>query len=527
MADTVARSLSQISNEIRQITAETKKSVMEVRSLNGAIKLDSGNVDAVRKRFGELAKQIDLNNQRVTALKSKQASLKAELDSGALTEKKYYSELQKTNTAIEKAEKNTEELTIALKNQNREITAAKFDKINNGLEKFKNSAEKASRAARGILLAVVGATIAFGKFADEVGDTAQKMRVTVEELQIGRGLFENYAEGASGYDSALKALSSSMGSIAKGRGAAYIGTLNAIGLAQADLVGVDTATQLNMIMEALRSIPDEASRVEKAMILMGDAGRNVATITDLTTEEVNAYKQALAESGLLTEEQAAAADKLQNTLALVGQQLLVQTAELVTSLMPAIMAFVELAKIVINVLGYIGSGLEAIGPQGSKFLFIVIALVAVLPKLIGITQAIVGVLKLLKLATLGQAVATGTLSAAAAPLLIALLAIAAVVLLLIGLFKKLSGAQNDASNSLLNYQNGMNDFKTNQSSAGSGLEEYTEQSSAVNGNEMTENYSYGDSNTNVNVYVTEPAASATDIAAAVSREIAMSKAIRR
>ena len=87
MADTVARSLSQISNEIRQITAETKKSVMEVRSLNGAIKLDSGNVDAVRKRFGELAKQIDLNNQRVTALKSKQASLKAELDSGALTEK--------------------------------------------------------------------------------------------------------------------------------------------------------------------------------------------------------------------------------------------------------------------------------------------------------------------------------------------------------------------------------------------------------------------------------------------------------
>ena len=374
---------------------------------------------------------------------------------------------------------------------------------------------------------MVGATIAFGKFADEVGDTAQKMRVTVEELQIGRGLFENYAEGASGYDSALKALSSSMGSIAKGRGAAYIGTLNAIGLAQADLVGVDTATQLNMIMEALRSIPDEASRVEKAMILMGDAGRNVATITDLTTEEVNAYKQALAESGLLTEEQAAAADKLQNTLALVGQQLLVQTAELVTSLMPAIMAFVELAKIVINVLGYIGSGLEAIGPQGSKFLFIVIALVAVLPKLIGITQAIVGVLKLLKLATLGQAVATGTLSAAAAPLLIALLAIAAVVLLLIGLFKKLSGAQNDASNSLLNYQNGMNDFKTNQSSAGSGLEEYTEQSSAVNGNEMTENYSYGDSNTNVNVYVTEPAASATDIAAAVSREIAMSKAIRR
>ena len=54
-------------------------------------------------------------------------------------------------------------------------------------------------------------------------------------------------------------------------------------------------------MEALRGIPDEASRVETAMILMGDAGRNVATIADLTAEEVNTYKQALADAGLITE----------------------------------------------------------------------------------------------------------------------------------------------------------------------------------------------------------------------------------
>ena len=60
----------------------------------------------------ELAKQVDINNQKVTALKDKQKLLKAELDSGAITEKKYYSELQKTNAAIEKAEKNSEELTV-------------------------------------------------------------------------------------------------------------------------------------------------------------------------------------------------------------------------------------------------------------------------------------------------------------------------------------------------------------------------------------------------------------------------------
>ena len=526
MADTVARSLSQISNEIRQLTAETKKSVTEVRNLNGAIKIDSGNVEAVRKRFAELAKQVDINNQKVAAYKQKQNLLKAELDSGAITEKKYYSELQKTNTAIEKAKKNTEELTTALKKQNQEITAAKFDKINNGLANFKTSAEKAAKAAKGIITAIAGATIAFGKFVDELGDTAQKMRVSVQELQIGRGLFENYAEGADGYDQALKALSSTMSSVAKGRGAAYIDTLNKIGLAQQDLVGKDTATQLDMVMEALRGIPDEASRVETAMILMGDAGRNVATIANLTAEEVNTYKQALADAGLITEEQTVAADTLGNTMALVKQQLMVQTAELITNAMPAIVAFIDLLKILIDIIGYIGRGLQILGPDGTKILFIIITLVAVLPKLIGIIQAIVGVVKILRVATIGQAIATGALTTAAGPLLIVLMAIAAIVLLLIGLFNKLTGAQDEATNSLAKYQSGMDDFQKNQSAANYGIEQYTELSTAGEST-VTENYSYGDSNTSINVYVTEPAATPAEIAQAVSKELAIKFATRR
>ena len=173
-------------------------------------------------------------------------------------------------------------------------------------------------------------------------------------------------------------------------------------------------------------------------------------------------------------EQTAAADVLQNTMALVKQQLMVQTAELITNAMPAILAFIDLLTILINIIGYIGKGLQVLGPDGTKILFIIITLVAVLPKLIGIIQAIVGVVKILRVATIGQAIATGALTTAAGPLLIVFMAIAAIVLLLIGLFNKLTGAQDDATSSLSKYQTGMEDFQDNQSAANYEIGQYTD-----------------------------------------------------
>ena len=55
------------------------------------------------------------------------------------------------------------------------------------------------------------------------------------------------------------------------------------------------------------------------------------------------------------------------TMALVKQQLMVQTAELITNAMPAIMAFIDLLKILIDIIGYIGRDWKILGPTGQKF----------------------------------------------------------------------------------------------------------------------------------------------------------------
>lgn len=526
MADNISRNISQITAELKKLRAESRESAAEVKKLDGAIKLDSGNITAVKSRFSELAKQLDINNRQAAALKQKQAELNNALSSGNISSGKYAAEMQKINKQLDTVEKSSAELTAELKKQNAAVAAAKFDRLSNGLEKFKASAEKASRAAKAVLVAIAAVSTAFIKLGDELSDTATKMRVSVEALQVGRGLYENFAEGAAGYDEALKALSSTMSSIAKGRGAAYIETLKAIGLASDDLVGKDTATQLEMVSAALRAVPDEAKRVEYAMILMGDAGRNVATVSALAVEDVNAYKQALLDAGLVTTEQAAVADALANKLALVKQLFTAQAAELVTALLPALNGFIELVKIITPILSTVGAGLEAIGPKGTVVLVVALGLVAVLPKLIAVGQALIAFLKLLKTATLAQAAATGALSAAAGPILLVFTAIAAVVLLLIGLFRKLKKSQDDAKDSLAAYSSDLKAVQANNAALAEGYSDTAAQASAAavtNNSATTNNTTVGD----VTINITEPGASATEIEEAVSKSLAIQLAAAR
>ncbi len=534
MSTKITREIDEISQKIKTLNSDIKSSTSDTRELNNAIKLDGGNVAAVRQRFAELGRQLDLNTQKSEALKTKQQQLKAALDSGAITEKKYYTELQKTTSALGAAEKNAATLTAELKRQNQAITAAKFDRINKSLETFQNKAQGAARAAKVMLGALAAITVAFIKLGDELADTATKMRVTVEDLQIGRGLYENFAEGASGYDSALKALSATMTSIAKGRGAAYIRALEAIGIAQEDLQGKDTATQLDIVSAALRNIPDEAKRVEYAMILMGDAGRNVATVANLSAEEVNTYKEALIEAGIVTTEQAAVADELANKTALLKQQFTAQAATLVTAMLPAINAVMGAMQAITPILSTIGAGFDFLGKTGSVVLIMLIGFVAVLPKLIGMIKAIVAVIKILRIATLAQAAATGVLSAAAGPLIIAFVAIAAVILLIIGLFRRLKKSQDEASDSLSGYKTGLKDLQSSAEFTGSVVDQNTASTAATSaalsaGSTTTNNYNNtaGPTSVAVNVYVTEPGASAEDIAETVSRAVALRLAAAR
>lgn len=533
MSSVIKRGITEVSQEIKGLNAELKKSNSEIKQLDKAIKIDSGNVDAVRSRFAMLGQQLEANTKKVSALKNKQQQLEYALDSGAITEKKYQKEIISTNEALKLAEKSTATLTAELKRQNQAIAAAKFDRINKGLETFQNKAQGAARAAKVMLGALAAITVAFIKLGDELADTATKMRVTVEDLQIGRGLYENFAEGASGYDSALKALGSTMSSIAKGRGAAYIETLKAIGIASNDLIGVDTATQLDIISNALRNIPDEAKRVEYAMILMGDAGRNVATVANLAAEDVNTYKKALIEAGIVTTEQAAVADELANKTALLKQQFTAQAATLVTAMLPAINAVMGAMQAITPILSTIGAGFDFLGKTGSVVLIMLIGFVAVLPKLIGMIKAIVAVIKILRIATIAQAAATGVLSAAAGPLIIAFVAIAAVILLIIGLFRRLKKSQDEASDSLSGYKTELKDLQSSAEFTGAAVDQNTASTAATSalsaGSTTTNNYNNtaGPTSVAVNVYVTEPGASAEDIAETVSRAVALRLAAAR
>lgn len=440
MATDISRDLSAINAEIKNLNASVKSVNGDLRETQKAIALNPGNVAAVANKYKLLSQQVDTTTKRIVLLRSRQDELTRQQETGQISQSRFAAQMKKTATEVDRTEKELAQLTAQMQMQNAEITKAKFANWTNQLNKAQAAAQKFSRAAMVVVAALAAATYAFVKMGDEIGDTSAKLNTSAEDLQIGRNLYEKVAGGASEYDSALSALGSTMSSIAKGRGKAYLTALQQIGLTTEKLAGKDTGTQLALVTQALSGIDDEALRTQQAMILLGEAGRSVSLIAGENQTTLNGYTQALIDNGLISNDQIATAGTLANSFDSVKLQLQSATAELVVALLPAITALVEILQTtIIPILNTIAAGLEAIGPSGQKILLIILAVVIILPKLIAIIKSVSAVIGVLKLATYGQAAATGTLSAASLPLQPILLAIAAallVVIALIGIFSK-------------------------------------------------------------------------------------------
>lgn len=448
MAGDISRSLETINSEIKQLDSNVTLVTARLKDTQKAIRLDPGNVAAVSQQYKLLGQQLSSATQKIAALTEKRKSLDLQLSTGVIEEKKYKEELRKTNSEIKKAETSVATLTVQLEKQNAEITKAKFVNWTNQLNKAQAAAQKFSRAAMVVVAALAAATYAFVRVGDEIGDTSAKLNTSAEDLQIGRNLYEKAAGGASEYDSALSALGSTMSIIAKGRGKAYLTALEEIGLASEDLVGKNTGEQLAIVTQALSRQTSEARRTELAMILLGEAGRSVSLIAGENQTTLNGYTQALIDNGLISNEQIATAGSLANSFDSVKLQLQSATAELVVALLPAITTLVQILQTtVIPILNAIANGLETIGPTGQQILLAIITAIIILPKIIAIVKGISAVIGVLRVATLGQATATGILSAASLPLQPILIAIGFALLIVITLIGVFSKTARDASKS--------------------------------------------------------------------------------
>lgn len=414
---TIGRSFDILDKKIKTYNSSLRTSQNELKKLDKAIQLDTGNIDLVKKKFELLPNVLEDIQAKTEALRTKQKALNDDLEAGKISNSVYKNQMEKTNTELAKMEQQTIETQKAIANQNTEMRNANFDNFTAGLDKVKAGATAVSRAVALATAAIVAYVYKALEAADEVGKTAIKYQTTTDALQVQQYQFEILTGSADTYTDALSKVASFQSSIVSGRGAKYLYYLKELGMAEEDLEGKTSGEIYDEIFEALRGVTDATERATIAYGLFGDAGYDIATVAGTDIEALEALEEQLRENGIITEEQAEIAAKY---------------ADMLTELKTKLTSFA------LEILEW----WDALGTTGQILIVTLLGIIIVLPKLIAGIQAVSVAMKLL--------------NASGGQVLIVLTAIAISIIAIITLMNKFSQSTNEATDELTDLMNSLN-----------------------------------------------------------------------
>lgn len=450
MAVEIVRSLADIDLKVKELNKTLRSSSNETRELDKALRLDSKNAEAATKKMNVLQTSVGTAAQKVALLKQKQDEANKAFQKGDLSATEY----KKIELSVLRAQNQLQGLNNEIaKTQKMSIqqVSAQFDKLTSSLNKAQSTAQKLSGITLK-LVAALGATItAFVAVGDELDDVSTKFSITAEHLQRQRFLYSRATDDAKNYDKALSKLNSVMSSIARGRGTAYIETLERLGVSTTTASGAtkSAAEVYEEIISSLSSVADETERASLASIIFGETGLSVALVAGLTKDEIAQYNRELEKAGIVSNEAAAQAGAVADMIDDCKQQIAAAGAELTVALLPVVLQFIEIAQAtIIPILTKVSGWFANMSPEERKFVFFLLTLVILLPKIISIISAIVGVIKAITIASYGAVGGIGAVSAASMPLLPIILAVSAAVLVLVLLFAMLAGKSKDVTGEL-------------------------------------------------------------------------------
>lgn len=450
MATEISRSLEEIDNKVKGLNKTLRESGATTKELDKALRLDSKNLDAAEKKMTALQTSVGAATQKVALLKQKQIEANDAFKKGDISASEY----KKIELSVLRAENEVTRLNNEIaKTQKMKVdqVSASFDGLTSKLGKVQSAASKVSKVATAMLASLVAAATAFIIVGDELDDMSKKFSISAEKLQLQRNLYAKATDDAKNYDKALSSINSVMGSIAKGRGTAYIETLQKLGVSTTDASGKakSAANVYDEIVVALGRLSDETEMASMATILFGDNGLNVANVAALTREEIAAYNEEMYNAGLVSTESAEQAGLIADQMDNIKQQVQATTAELLIALLPTIQSLMEfLQTTVVPILNTIAGWFAGMSPQQQKLVFFILTLVIILPKLISVITAVVGIIKAITVASYGAAGGVGAVSAASMPLQPILMAVAAAVLVVVLLFAMLAGKSKDVTGEL-------------------------------------------------------------------------------
>lgn len=131
----VARNVDITAAKIKGFITDIKSVETELRALDKALKIDPSNVELVSQKYKLFEQQLVLNNDKARTLKEQMDNLKAELDSGGISQEAYEKNLKKLEQQSRLTEIEITRLSAAVHQQNEIVKEVEILPLADDLEK--------------------------------------------------------------------------------------------------------------------------------------------------------------------------------------------------------------------------------------------------------------------------------------------------------------------------------------------------------------------------------------------------------
>jgi len=322
-----------LENELNGVKKELKEQNKDLRAINTNLRYDSSNIDLWKQ------KQSKLNDILVQTKKKLETQNK---------------ELEHAKKAVQVGDMSQEEFNKLKRNV--QYTEAELAKMNGQLDKtqvkikqlsnanFEKIGKLGSTLTKSVTVPILGAVSALTAFSiksayasDEIGDTAEKLGLSAEQMQEWNHSATILGVSTERMEKAFMKVNGILGDIATGNGDKYADSLALIGLSLDDLEGKNADQAFALIRDALSEVEDEAIRVGVANDLLSE--RVAADIIPVLTQEaatINDLRNEAQELGIVTNEQAAQAGEFTDALDRTKQAVSSLGVDLASTLLPVI-----------------------------------------------------------------------------------------------------------------------------------------------------------------------------------------------
>lgn len=339
----LVKSLGDVNKEL----SLTQKSL---KTVDQALKLDPGNVDALKKKQDILNTAIEQTREKLELEKKAAEDAAKALEDGTITKSQYdalQAEVSKTASELNHLETEAKEADNALDDAS---DAKRFDKLKGALDKV----GEGLKIAASVTGAVVGAAAAAAgaitnlatssaEYADEVDKMSQKIGISKQAYQEW-----SYVMGQNGMD--VDALQTGMKTlntqILKTQGATDKSktSLGKLGVAVTDSTG-KLRSQEDILFDTITTLAqmDEgADRAKLAQELLGKSGSELAPLLNQGADSIKDLTQRSHDLGLIMSDEAVDAGvKLGDTMDDVKKSMGALKNQLGSSLTPVVQKFSE------------------------------------------------------------------------------------------------------------------------------------------------------------------------------------------